>query len=330
MTIVYRAIKGSNLTANEVDGNFHDLDDRVVVLETTPPVPDELSSVSVSGDDITFHLVSGATLGPVTLNLPRWRDRGGFVAGDIYATNDTFTVDGTGLVVALLDHTAGLTFDEDASDTPVVAGNFIVGRIYKIATIGTTDFTTIGASANTVGLTFRATGVGTGTGTAGLKLYDVIIRAVDLTNATLDSLSDVTITSAASGDFVVWNGTAWTNRTTANARAVLDGLVRTETGIGSPALYTLVLSDLSSYIRVNNSIDVTITVPVEASVAFPIGTEIIFEQTGLGAVEVVGAIGVTINCAATHTPITNGQWAVAQIKKVATDEWTIFGNLVPA
>lgn len=48
----------------------------------------------------------------------------------------------------------------------VAAGSFIVGRQYKIATVGTTDFTLIGASANTVGTTFTATGAGTGSGTA--------------------------------------------------------------------------------------------------------------------------------------------------------------------
>jgi hypothetical protein len=42
----------------------------------------------------------------------------------------------------------------------------VKGQSYTIATVGTTDFTAIGASANTVGTTFVATGVGTGTGTA--------------------------------------------------------------------------------------------------------------------------------------------------------------------
>lgn len=50
----------------------------------------------------------------------------------------------------------------------VTAGSFVVGQQYQIATIGTTDFTLVGASANTVGLIFTATGVGAGTGTAGL------------------------------------------------------------------------------------------------------------------------------------------------------------------
>ena len=46
------------------------------------------------------------------------------------------------------------------------SGNFKIGQQYIIETVGTTNFTSIGASSNTVGLTFTATGLGTGTGTA--------------------------------------------------------------------------------------------------------------------------------------------------------------------
>jgi hypothetical protein len=51
----------------------------------------------------------------------------------------------------------------------VTAGSFISGKIYRIVSIGTTDFTSIGAVSNTIGLHFIATGVGTGTGTAELS-----------------------------------------------------------------------------------------------------------------------------------------------------------------
>jgi len=50
--------------------------------------------------------------------------------------------------------------------TSVTAGAFVVDKYYKILTVGNTSFTGIGASANTVGVIFKATGVGSGTGTA--------------------------------------------------------------------------------------------------------------------------------------------------------------------
>lgn len=47
-----------------------------------------------------------------------------------------------------------------------LAGNFVVGTQYTITTVGTTDFTLVGAANNNVGTIFTATGVGAGTGTA--------------------------------------------------------------------------------------------------------------------------------------------------------------------
>jgi len=48
----------------------------------------------------------------------------------------------------------------------VTAGSFVAGLLYTIKTIDNTDYTLIGAASNTIGLTFTATGVGSGTGTA--------------------------------------------------------------------------------------------------------------------------------------------------------------------
>jgi len=58
----------------------------------------------------------------------------------------------------------------------ITAGSFITGREYRILSVGTTDFTVIGAASNTVGVYFTATGIGSGTGTAidgpFIKYYD--------------------------------------------------------------------------------------------------------------------------------------------------------------
>jgi hypothetical protein len=51
----------------------------------------------------------------------------------------------------------------------VTAGNFIAGKIYRILSVGTTNFTSIGATSNTSGLHFIATGAGSGTGNAELS-----------------------------------------------------------------------------------------------------------------------------------------------------------------
>ena len=72
-----------------------------------------------------------------------------------YAINDAY---GRGLVTAV-----------------ITAGSFVVGKTYIINSIGNTNFTLIGAASNTVGITFTATGIGSGTGTAVQDTYNNLI-----------------------------------------------------------------------------------------------------------------------------------------------------------
>ena len=57
---------------------------------------------------------------------------------------------------------------------PLTAGYFTIGETYKITSVGTTDFTALGAVENKVGILFNSTGVGTGTGTATQISYEAI------------------------------------------------------------------------------------------------------------------------------------------------------------
>lgn len=90
------------------------------------------------------------------------------------------------------------------------------------------------------------------------------------------------------------------------------------------AAYTLVLSDRGECVHVNNAAQVQVTVPSNASVAFPIGTVIRVRKTGAGNVVVAGAAGVTIDWASTFTIVT--RYAMAEIHKDAADHW--FGVLL--
>ena len=57
--------------------------------------------------------------------------------------------------------------DIGGANNPIVnAGSFVSGQWYQITTVGTTNFTVIGATSNTLGVIFLASGVGSGTGQA--------------------------------------------------------------------------------------------------------------------------------------------------------------------
>ena len=65
----------------------------------------------------------------------------------------------------LVNDAVSIAYEQGTNTT---AGAFIVGQTYLITSLGSTNFQLIGASANTVGIYFIATGVGAGTGTAQL------------------------------------------------------------------------------------------------------------------------------------------------------------------
>lgn len=67
-------------------------------------------------------------------------------------------------------------------ETTTSGGSFTTGHTYRIASIGTTDFTAIGASSNSVGTIFTSTGAGSGTGTAYEQLATT--NATDTTTTT--------------------------------------------------------------------------------------------------------------------------------------------------
>lgn len=88
--------------------------------------------------------------------------------------------------------------------------------------------------------------------------------------------------------------------------------------------YTLALTDVAKVVSLTNGSAITLTIPTNATVAFPTGTQILLYQGGAGQVTVGGA-GVTIRSQGTKLKIT-GQYAVAGLLKVGTDEWVMFGN----
>jgi hypothetical protein len=77
-------------------------------------------------------------------------------------------------------------------------------------------------------------------------------------------------------------------------------------------------------VELTNASAVTVTIPTNASVAFPIGTAISLLQVGAGQVTVVGP-SVTFN----YTPgnKTRAQWSSASLVKRGTDSWVMMGDL---
>lgn len=121
-----------------------------------------------------------------------------------------------------------------------------------------------------------------------------------------------------------------------NARGAYIDLTASTDGVGTNLLgdvvtnaqtasYTLVLSDKGKLVEMNVGSANNLTVPLNSSVAYPVGTQINILQVGSGQTTVVATSGVTIN--GTPGLKLRAQWSYATLIKRATDTWVLVGDI---
>ena len=86
-------------------------------------------------------------------------------------------------------------------------------------------------------------------------------------------------------------------------------------------------TDAFGGIGFTSSSSVTVTIPTNASVAFPVWTTLTFVQRGSGQVTVSGDVGVTVRKPATKNAKTTEQNSPVTVLKLSTDEWLLYGDL---
>ena len=173
------------------------------------------------------------------------------------------------------------------------AANYFAGQ----TTINSTSLTL--GSANTVAQAF---GVVSGAATT----VGAVIRGAASQTANLQE----------------WQDSAGTVLASVTAAGVLNTPLVTNAQTVS---YTTVLADAGKLIEMNNASANNLTVPLNATVAYPVGTQINILQTGAGQTTIVATSGVTINNAAGLK--LRAQWSSATLIKRATDTWVLVGDI---
>jgi hypothetical protein len=112
--------------------------------------------------------------------------------------------------------------------------------------------------------------------------------------------------------------------TIANLALKTDKLVVTNRQTAS---YTLVLSDADKLVEMNVGSANNLTIPLNSSVAFPTGTQILLAQYGAGQTTIVATSGVTVRSNGGKLKL-NVQYSGATLIKIGTDEWYLFGDIV--
>jgi hypothetical protein len=93
--------------------------------------------------------------------------------------------------------------------------------------------------------------------------------------------------------------------------------------------YTLTIANIASYVRCVNASGCTITIPNDSTLNFPLSTEISFRQCTDSGITLVADTSVLFNPIAGLSAKTARNGAVISAKKIAANNWDVFGLLTP-
>ncbi|UQT02057.1 hypothetical protein SEA_CHADMASTERC_40 [Gordonia phage ChadMasterC] len=283
---------------------------------------------AIRSDIGTVWIIIGAT----PSNLSSWQQTA-------YPASPVASVAGKTGAVTLVKSDVGLgSVDNTADSAKVVASaaKWTTARTVRTNLASTTAVNLDGTANITPGVTGTLPVANGGTGGAtqaaaqtalGLDpLFAAKANTSDMTTALAAkaNTSDMTTALAAKANT---SDVTTALAAKADAAAVDAAIAAAQRAIASAqsAAYTLALADASKAVEVTSATGVNVTVPPNSAVAFPVGTLIEVAQTGAGQLTLVAGAGVTLRTASSLT--TRAQWSTVTLRKRATDEWIVAGDL---
>jgi hypothetical protein len=132
---------------------------------------------------------------------------------------------------------------------------------------------------------------------------------------------------AKGGGGAVWGGITGTLSSQTDLQTALDTKTnKLITTNRQTASYTLVLADADKLVEMNVGTANDLTIPLNSSVAFVTGTQILLAQYGAGQTTIVPTSGVTVRSNGAKLKL-NVQYSGATLIKIDTDEWYLFGDI---
>jgi Major tropism determinant N-terminal domain len=271
----------------------------------------DLTTVSYADLKIGNLVASGATIGSTT------NTEIGYLHGVTSAIQTQLDAKAP---LANPTFTGTVTLPANTVTSTMIADSTIVNAdISASAAIAVSKLAASTISGVTLGSNLNALTIGTG-----------------LTGASYNGSAANTIAIDTSVVATLTGTQALTNKTitlTSGGATFSDGTVQVTAGVPSlttisakTASYTLAaLTERDTIIEIANASATTLTIPLDSTLSFPVGTTIDIIQTSTGQVTIAGASGVTVN--ATPGLKLRTQWSSATLLKRAANTWLVYGDL---
>jgi hypothetical protein len=226
--------------------------------------------------------------------------------------------------LAIKDNNGEIEFQRNNNGTMVAANikneiDFatIKNRPTTLSGLGITDAVTLGTHSNTA---FR--------GDHGLLAYNHS-QVSDGTNPHATTFENIASKPTTISGFGITD--AVTNTRTINGFNLQSNIILTNDHIDIvsetiTSSVTLNINNKNRILKVNSSSAITLTIPSNASVPFPINTEVAIIREGSGTVSIAPGSGVTLLSTDSKRKI-KGQYSSAALLKTASDTWLLIGSI---
>lgn len=156
-------------------------------------------------------------------------------------------------------------------------------------------------------------------------------KTMNLSSNTLTGTTAQFNTALSDNDFATLAGTETLTNKTLTSPTANDPKLNLTLNAQTGTTYTLALTDNGKLVTASNTSAIAVSIPTNASVAFPTGAQVHIAQIGAGQVTISAATTatttVTSTGATTAAPALRAQYSSATCIKTGTDTWLVVGDI---
>ena len=326
---------GTGVTASTGTGS--------TVLSVSPALTGTATGVNLTlSGDLTVNGTT-STINSTTLTV----DDKNIEMGSVDTPSDT-TANGGGITLKGATDKTIIWDSTNSNFTSNQDWNIASGKVFKVNNVSTLTATALGSAVVGSSLTSVgtiATGVWNGTAIAsgyiagdaidGTKLADDAVdsehytdASIDLAHLSADSVDGTKIADDAI-DSEHYTDASIDSAHLSTSLQIDDPTLTFSINAQTGTTYTPVLADSGKIVTLNNGSAITLTIPPNSSVAYPVGSSLTFINIGAGLTTFAQGSGVTIaSSGGTATaPSITAQHNSATCIKIATDTWQVIGAI---